>query len=124
MNYEITGEIVKIFDIETFASGFQKRNVVVKTQDASYPQEIQVEFFKDKVDLPDAHKVGDTVTVGFNIHGKRWDSPKGETKFFNTLSAWRITKEGSQATEPAKAKTATPAEAFMDDDLDSQDLPF
>ena len=63
MNYEIKGELIKKFDIETFASGFQKRSIVVRTEE-SYPQEILVEFTKDRIDLLDAHNVGDKVTVG------------------------------------------------------------
>ena len=104
MSYEIKGEIVRIEDVQTFASGFQKRNIVVKTLE-NYPQEILIEFMKDKVDLPDAHSIGSIVTVGININGRMWESPTGEKKWFNTIIGWKIIKE---ATGPADTHTAAP----------------
>ena len=90
MSYEIKGELIKKFDTETFASGFQKRSIVVRTEE-SYPQEILVEFTKDRIDLIDAHNVGDMVTVGFNLNGRKWESPQGDEKWFNSIVGWRIT---------------------------------
>ena len=91
MSYEIKGQIIEIAEIENFPSGFQKRNIVVKTIE-NYPQEILIEFMKDKVDLPDAHEIGSNVTIGVNINGRMWESPAGEKKWFNTIVGWKILK--------------------------------
>lgn len=136
-NLEIKGTIKKIGDIETFASGFQKRNVVVMTEE-QYPQPIQIEFLQDKIDLPESHKEGDSVTVGINLRGREWTSPQGEVKYFNSIIGWKII--ANTTAEPAKTKqeastemvkgktkvpTATAEQAFGgEDEDDSGDLPF
>ena len=40
-------------------------------------------------------EVGDAVTVSINLRGRAWDNPQGETKYFNTVEAWRIEGESS-----------------------------
>lgn len=40
---ELKGTVKRIGEIETFPSGFQKRNIVVRTIE-NYPQEILIEF--------------------------------------------------------------------------------
>ena len=88
---ELSGTIKKIFETQTFASGFQKREFVLLTQE-QYPQPINIELLGDKIDLIDAHKIGDLVNVGINLRGREWTSPQGETRYFNTITAWKIIK--------------------------------
>ena len=120
---ELQGTVKKIGELQTFASGFQKKELVIVTEE-QYPQPIAIEFLKDKSDLLDNYKEGDKVKVSINVGGREWTSPQGEVKYFNTITGWRMEKlDGADVTsEPAKAKTATPSEAFMDDS--DQDLPF
>ena len=66
---ELQGTIKKISDIQTFASGFQKREMVILTEE-QYPQPINVEFLQDKCDLLNAYKEGDKVKVSINIRGR------------------------------------------------------
>lgn len=88
---EITGTIKKISEIMTFGSGFQKRELVVLTNE-TYPQPIMIEFLSDNIDLLNNCKEGESVKVGINIRGREWTSPIGETKYFNSIVAWRIEK--------------------------------
>lgn len=88
---ELKGTIKTIGDIQTFASGFQKREFVLVTEE-QYPQPISIELLSQKVDIIDPFKVGDQATVGINIQGREWTSPQGETKYFNSIVAWKITK--------------------------------
>lgn len=129
---QLQGTIKKIGDLQTFASGFQKRDMVLLTED-QYPQPINIEFLSDSSDLVDPYKEGDSVKVSINIRGREWTSPQGEIKYFNSITGWRIEKtEGSTPAEPVKDSKnyqATPQEAFghekkeeTDYDLDS--LPF
>ena len=123
---ELQGIIKKIGELQTFASGFQKKELVIVT-DQQYPQPIAIEFLKDKSDLLDNYKEGDKVKVSINVGGREWTSPQGEVKYFNTITGWRMEKlDGADVTsEPAKSKTtATPQEAFADDDSDDSGLPF
>jgi hypothetical protein len=42
-------------------------------------------------------KVGQEVDVHLNIRGRSWQNPQGETKYFNTLEAWKIDVLGATA---------------------------
>jgi len=86
---QIQGKIkVKGETLEYGSNGFLKREVVITTSDEKYPQHILIEFVQDKTSLVDAYDVGDEVKVSLNILGRIWESPKGETKYFN--SGWKI----------------------------------
>ena len=83
MKLEIKGEVVKIFDTQTFASGFEKREFVVKTS-GEYPQEYKLEVAK-KVEILDNVQIGSTITAHVNLQGKEYQG-----KYFNTLQCWKI----------------------------------
>ena len=127
---ELTGTVKKIGEIQTFASGFQKRELIILTHE-QYPQPILIEFLSDKIQLLDSISNGNDVKVGINIRGREWTSPQGDTKYFNTITGWRI--ENLTYTQPTQASSAdnsgdtsaTPPSSenpFAGDDDD--DLPF
>ncbi len=93
---EIAGKIKVVFDAQTFNSGFRKREFVVTTQE-QYPQDIKLELYNDKCDVIDAFKVGDEVTVGFNLRGNEYNG-----KYFVNLNAWKI-DAGQSGGNPAPA---------------------
>ena len=120
---EITGKVVKLKPIETFQSGFQKRELVLLTEE-QYPQPILIEFLSDKIDLLQNVKEGESVKVGINIRGREWTNPQGEVKYFNSITGWRLEKVSGEApqgnfTEKPKEKEAE--NPFLDED---DDLPF
>ena len=110
---ELKGKIKKIFETQTFPSGFQKKEMVVTTQE-QYPQDILIEFYQDKIGLLDLFNVGDEVKVHINIRGKEWINPEGEAKYFNSINGWRIEKLSAES-EPAPAPE--PVEEKEDDGL-------
>lgn len=122
---EIRGTIKKVGEIQTFPSGFQKRELIIVTHE-QYPQPISIEFLSDKVDLLDKFQYGQNVKVGINIRGREWASPQGETKYFNSIVGWSI--YDLNQTEPTQPKPATePApqkDAFSEFEEDEDDLPF
>lgn len=124
---ELQGTVKKITEIQTFASGFQKREMVILTQE-QYPQPINIEFLSDKINLLDNITEGENVKVGINIRGREWVSPQGETKYFNSITGWRVEKvveNGFEPTQAAPSQTSAPASngnPFASDDDD--DLPF
>lgn len=111
---ELKGTVEKVFETETFASGFQKRTLVVNTG-GEYAQYIPIEFFKDKIDLLDGLKVGDDVTVHTNLRGRKWESPQGEVKYFPSVEGWKI-ESGSKST-PKKETKSFAEETELDDTL-------
>jgi len=123
---EVKGKIKLITDTKTYgANGFRKREMVVTT-DEQYPQFINIEFVQDKTDLLDNFKVGDEVEVSINLRGREWVSPQGETKYFNSIQGWRITKVNTEAPgniPPPIDDGFEPADGFGNDAPDD-DLPF
>lgn len=126
---ELQGTVKKISDIQTFASGFQKREMVLLTQE-QYPQPINIEFLSEKIALLDTLNEGDEVKVGINIRGREWTNPQGEVKYFNSITGWRVEKMGAHfnPSTPAPQQNNTPQttstenqNVFGDDD---DDLPF
>jgi hypothetical protein len=110
----IAGKIKAIFpQVEVGTAGFKKRAVVVTT-DEQYPQSILIQFVQDKCIILDKYNIGDSVEIDFNLKGREWTNPKGETVFFNTLQGWKINKVNSDQSTPPVTENKEPAE----------DLPF
>ena len=126
---ELQGTVKKIGETQTFASGFQKRELVLLTEE-QYPQPIQIDFLSDKIDLLNNVSEGESVKVGINIRGKEWTNPQGEVKYFNSISGWRLEKvsgENTNTEAPQPNTFQTPAPATSTDPFgDEQDdnLPF
>ena len=87
---EIQGRIKVIFAPESVgANGFQKRDLVITTEE-QYPNDIIIQFTQSKCALLDTLRVGQRVKVHFNLQGREWTSPQGEIKYFNTIEGWKI----------------------------------
>lgn len=116
---EVIGSIKVINPTVQVSASFQKRELVVKT-DETYPQEILIEFAQDKCDLLNNYSVGQSVKVSVNLRGRSWQNPQGETKYFNSIQGWRIEKlDGQQAPPQPAAQTFEPAAS-----PDDTDMPF
>jgi hypothetical protein len=89
---EAKGIIHKIFETVQVSEKFKKREFVLVIDHTSpYPQNVSFQLSQDKVSLIDGYKPGEEVTVSFNLRGREWTDPSsGETKYFNTIDAWKI----------------------------------
>ncbi len=97
MAFEIEGTIKVIMETQTFGSGFTKREFVLTIGDDRYPQDIKMEFVKDKTSLLDKYKVGQRVKIGFDLRGGLHNE-----RYYVSVQAWRIhPAEGGEA--PAAA---------------------
>ena len=118
-SYELTGRVKAIFDQQTFASGFTKRDFVVTTED-DYPQDVKFECIKDRISLVDDLQEGDRVNVHFNIRGNEYND-----RYFVNLQGWRIQKLDAQA---ESAESAPPEQevdlAEVDDEVIDESTPF
>jgi hypothetical protein len=115
---ELQGKIKLIEETKTYGdNGFRKRGMVITTEE-QYPQSIMIEFVQDKVDLIDKYKVGDDVKVGINVGGREWVNPQGETKYFNSISGWRVDAVASSELKPFEPAPVNNAPDPSDD------LPF
>lgn len=123
---EVLGRVKVINPEQQVSASFKKRELVVTTEE-QYPQHIMIEFTQDKCDLLNNYRPGDQVKVSINLRGREWVNPQGETKYFNSIQAWRIEKSGAEAPAAAyQAQAPTqsfpPAPSFTEEDHD--DLPF
>lgn len=97
MSYELEGSIKFIGDTQSFgAKGFTKREIVVTTSADRYPQDIKLEFVKEKTSLLDNFSAGQSVKVSFDLRGGEYNG-----KYFVNLTGWRIDPAGAGAPNDA-----------------------
>ena len=113
---QVAGKLVVINATQVVSEKFSKRTFVVETMD-NYPQVIEMQVTQDKCSLLDAFQIGQQVNVDINLRGKSWQNPQGETKYFNTLEAWKIERVGGAPQQQAQP-SSTPANEEEDN------LPF
>ena len=101
---DITGTIVEIFEEQVVSDKFKKREFVLKLVDNGYEQEIKFQTIQDKTTILNFVKKDDEVKVLFNLGGRRW-TKEGKTNWFNSVTAWRIEKAGSDAVVTPQAGT-------------------
>lgn len=118
---KLKGRIVAIFDKMQITDTFSKREFVVET-DEQYPQTVKFELTQAKCDDIANYKVGEELTVHFNVRGRKWTSKDGEDKYFVSLNAWRLEKEA--AAPPAADAPFPTADAEPPADSFADDLPF
>lgn len=122
---ELQGTVKKLFETQTFGSGFQKRELILLTQE-QYPQPLSIEFLQDKISLLDNISEGDFVKIGINLRGREWTNPEGQVRYFNSITGWRLEKGTGSSEEPTQVSTPAQASSnenpFADDEDD--DLPF
>ncbi len=122
MGIESVGTIHAIFDTKQITERFQKREFVLEMSDnPKYPQHVLFQLTGDRVTNLDNFKVGDEVVVDFSLRGRRWESPQGEIKFFNSLDVWSVNQAGQSADGPPLPDGPPPN--FVDTAVDD-DIPF
>lgn len=88
----ILGTVKEIKETETFANDFTKKQIVVTELEGEYPQDIPVEFIKDKISKTDGLAIGDKVELKVNFRGSEFNG-----KNYLSLQAWylRVTEKAS-----------------------------
>ena len=95
-------------------------------ENPQYPEFVKFELIQDKCDLLDSYEVGQELEVHFNLKGRKWVDPQGQTKYFNSLQAWRLVPVSSSASPSNSDEGASVSSNSSDDflkDMD-EDLPF
>lgn len=118
----IEGTITEKFDTQSIKETFKKREFVLEyAENPQYPEFLKFELIQSNCEQIDDIEAGDEVVVNFNLKGRKWTDPKGETKYFNSLQAWRVDKKSSSSADSPPPPTEEWAkEDFSQDD----DLPF
>ncbi len=92
-SFEIEGRLKVVNDVQTFNSGFTKREFVVEVEDGNYPQMIKFECVKEKTSLTDGMQIDDPVKVTFDIRGNEY-----KERFYVNLNAWKLESLGGGST--------------------------
>ena len=112
MSLNISGKLVKILDVESGTSKagkeWKKGGLVIDTG-SQYNPEIAFSLFgEDKIKLTNNYKVGDELTVSFNLSSREHNG-----KYYSSVDAWSIARVGEKQM----------AESNSSED-ESGDLPF
>jgi hypothetical protein len=127
MNMKIQGKIHATFDAAQVTDRFRKREFVLELESESrYPQYVMFQLTGDRCDVLEGFDKGHEVAVEFSLRGREWTSPKGETRFFNSLEVWSIDRVGD-APDAAVAGESVSARGTGEDPpppSDDDDIPF
>ena len=115
--YTLTGALKVKNQEQQVSEKFKKREFVVSDTSSQYPQHISFQLTQDKCSLLEPYKIGDVLKVYFNLRGREWTSPQGELKYFNSLEAWKIEGNTSNASVNESAAAETTFTATAEDDL-------
>jgi len=110
MAFDVTGRLHVAYETKQVSERFTKREFVVEVADGKYPQFVLFQLTGDRCSQLDDHKVGDSIQVTFNLRGREWRSPQGETKYFNSLDVWKL--EAARAGDSRRGRGG------------GQDIPF
>lgn len=85
MSQEIVlkGRVKKINPLESFDSGFEKQTIVITELEGNYPQDLPIDFVKDKIAKLDSIKIDDVVEVKINFRGSEYNG-----KNYLSLQGW------------------------------------
>ena len=112
--FRFTGDVDRVGELQTFDSGFTKREIVLTTG-GEYPQLVKIEFLKDDTRMVENLNKGMNLTVEFELRGNDW---KG--KIFTNLIGISVEINGDTKPLPTNDNDDN-QEGF---DYDPDDLPF
>ena len=107
MSNTVTGTVYSIGQTQQISDKFSKREIAITTAE-TYPQTILFQFSNDKCSLLDNVRIGDNVTISYNLRGRIWRGNDGVEKIFNTIDGWNIILTSLTGVQPPQA-TNTPA---------------
>ncbi len=119
--YEAKGRLKMIGEVQTFPSGFSKREFVITTAHDKYPQDIKFEVVKDRCSLLDTFAEGQEVEVAFDIRGNEYNG-----KYYVNLACWKLQPaQGAESSESFSSGDPEPSAAELRNEGDFDDaIPF
>lgn len=104
----IKGEITFVDEVREYGSnGFKKHQVVVETGDGKWANPVAVEFTKDHIEKSKVLRVGEKVSIDARVNGREWQGRDGVTKWFTSVSGYKIATEGSGPTVEAEPDSSS-----------------
>jgi len=125
--FKLKGVVKVVNESVQVTEKFKKREFVITDNESMYPQDIMFQAAQDKCSIMDGIMEGQTIEVSFNLRGREWVSPQNETKYFNTLDAWRVEVVSENAQSASLSVQMIESEkvpAPVDGAEGEDDLPF
>lgn len=113
------GTVHEVGKLQTFASGFKKRELVCRTQNGEYTDYAVFEAKKDLADRLATLHPGASVRVTFVLNAREWDGPKGK-RWFGGATALKVEGAAVMDSPAAPAQEQQPEP----DESDMSDIPF
>ncbi len=92
---KLSGVLVVVQKAVQVNEDFRRRTFVLEMNDRGHIELISFELFQNHCSLIDTFKIGDHVTVDFDVKGRKWIDGEGVDKYFNTLRAWKLSEDKS-----------------------------
>lgn len=112
-NLSVEGLVHEVGETQQVTDTFKKRELILKIVDKNpqFEEYVKFEATNDLTTLFDKVRVGDLVSVDFNLRGRPWTNKDGVTSYFNSLVAWRVNPINQQEGVDAEM-TAEEADIF------------
>ena len=85
-NFQIKGSVYEVCEEQSFSTKFKKRDLIIEVEDGAYKQILKFQLINERCDLADKLRVGQEVTVHFNLAGRKYEK-NGQTSYSTTLKA-------------------------------------
>lgn len=115
----IEGKILHIFDENVFSDRFKKKEFVIETHNAKYPQTIKLELHNSYCDLIYPYSVGMNIKCTYDLRGKEYGG-----KFYNSVVAWKLEKGDNEVSTSKQRNSTITKEEISEDPTVEDDLPF
>lgn len=107
MTYQ--GTVIYIGPTNQVSDKFAVREIVLSDTSEKFPQEVKFQVTQKNCALLDNIKVGEEITVHYNLRGRRYER-NGTTNWFSTIEIWRVDGKGAN-----KLPNADYTKAFDDE---------
>jgi len=107
MKFEGKGKLVEVEEVQQINEKFRKRGFVVETN-SEYDDILYLELFNDRCDLIEKFNIGDWIDISGFSKSRKWTSPSGDVKYFNTNSCVFIKSADGEEVKEVEPKSDLP----------------
>ena len=120
-SYQYTGQVIHIGETQEFNNNFKKALIVLCDPSDRYPQEVPFDVTGKALDYITKLNVGDTVTVKFDLRGRK-GTGNYDGRWFGNLNVWRI--DVGEASKQVSDVEPDPVPDMPEDSAEQEDMPF
>jgi single-strand DNA-binding protein len=121
-SFDISGKLHRIYPAQQITDKFTKREFVIAFMDGTYESYAKMQLTNKNIDLLNAFKQDDNVTVRFSISGRPSTDRNGTEQFYTNLNAFSIqagagNNQGYVQDDVSQVHSSLQSKADDDDDL-------